>query len=96
MLCPTCPRRTGHEILREFEENHYDDSGYGIGFFNSDQVIRCMGCETVSFRVASSSDVDEDPETGEPLITEKIYPHRLAGRKRMDGTNQLPRKVRNV
>jgi len=89
-------RRTNHVILQQVKDTEYDEEGYGVGFHNSYQIVRCRGCETVSFRHASSSDIDEDPETGEPIVTEHIYPYRLAGRKRMDGYERLPVKVRAV
>ncbi len=96
VLCQTYLRRTKHEILREFREVDHDEEGYGIGFYDYFQVVRCRCCETVSFRHAHISDIDEDPETGEPVITEHTDPYRLAGRKRMDGAERLPLKVRKV
>ncbi len=94
VLCQTCLRWTKHEILREFNKEEFDPT-YGIGFYDFFQIVRCRGCETVGFRHASTSDADED-EKGEPIVTERVYPYRLAGRKKMDGSERLPPRVRKV
>ena len=95
VLCQTCLRRTKHEILREFRKAEHDEV-WGVGFYDFFQIVRCRGCETVSFRTAHTSDIDEDPETGEPIVTEHVYPYRLAGRNKMDGSERLPLKVRKI
>ena len=95
VLCQTCLRRTKHEILCEFEKKEYDEV-WGFSSYDFFQIVRCRGCETVSFRTAETSDIDEDPQTGEPILTEHVYPYRLAGRKKMDGSERLPLKVRKI
>ena len=93
--CQTCLAPTKHEVLEMFSETTSTEDET-IEFYDDYQIIRCCGCGHVSFRHASASSEDEDPETGDPLFRAEVYPYRLSGRKKMDGLWSLPEKVRRV
>jgi hypothetical protein len=76
--CPECNVRTKHTVERALE---WSDSCEEAGIYVSAtyQIVRCNGCDTVSFRsVHGSSEDYQYTETGEEvyLETEKLYPER--------------------
>ena len=92
--CQNCLRETNHDVLAEFANKNYLEEP-DITFFNVYQVVRCRGCERVSFRYANWSDNEQD-EYGDPVVLVDLYPYRLAGTKMMDGLRNLPDDVRRV
>jgi len=63
------------------------------------QIVRCLGCESYSFRSArSNSEVFYPINEGEFIHVEdvQIYPPRAAGRPELRDTHLLPYQVRHV
>lgn len=94
LACKNCDGNTVHAVLREFQQNQ---DGPDVQIFNQYQIVRCGGCEEVSFRSnwQSTEDWYRDPETGEGCLDdhESLYPSRLAGRKELKNADLLPSKI---
>ncbi len=80
-ICKECSKETFHKIMASYHEKGHEDCGRGnsVDWNVRNQIIQCLGCETVSFRVVStcSEDYDHDDE-GNPCYVEdvKYYPGR--------------------
>ena len=99
--CVTCTGRTTHKVLASVDV-HGDDgnSQDSVLWSNHHQVIQCLGCKSVSFRIASSNSeyfcYDSDGNMVYSL-DEKLYPSRLEGIKGLgDETRYLPANVRRI
>jgi hypothetical protein len=78
VLCTSCRHETNHKVLyslllhgkEEFEEYSWYE------WENEYQVIQCLGCDEISFRVTKSDSESQNPETGEYDVEEILYPKR--------------------
>ena len=101
VTCLKCTGRTSHAILAAVDVNGSDDNPeYSIDWHNGHQIIQCLGCKTVSYRVVSSNSEDyfqdERGNTGY-FETEELYPPRIKGTKGLsDEALHLPQKVRQI
>ena len=75
--CAKCNNKTNHEIISSSETNgteiidiEEENTSYSIEWRDEYQVIRCKGCDNVSFRHESWYSEDDPSEP----INEKIYP----------------------
>jgi hypothetical protein len=101
--CESCDRGTEHKVLSQVKENG-KIPGAEIYFRNIFQVIQCLGCKTICFRVlrTDSEDTDYhfDNETGgyDEVSNEKIdvFPYRLSGRSQIKKVYYLPSSIQNV
>ncbi len=101
ILCERCKCRTNHEILASTdlsgEDWHCDFTYY---YDESHQIVKCRGCNTISFRKVSSNsedyDYDEAINQTVQLVTELIYPHRNGARFSIKDTDLLPLNVKHV
>ena len=68
LACKECSRETLHSIVCSFDESGSEDCGGGnsVDWHCKNQIIQCLGCETVSFRTVStfSEDVEYDHDGG--------------------------------
>ena len=95
VLCRTCKNATNHDIL--FSHDNSDQSEEGdINVWTSDQVLKCCGCDDISFRHTYQSTEEIDYETGNLELTEILYPNRVEGRVPMDGYDEFPPKTRRI
>ncbi len=96
VVCIRCDNTTNHIVCGsvKLEWRNEDIQGYDIY-----ETIRCLGCDNVSFRIASgnSEDYYHDDE-GHSFYpeTEEIYPSRLMGRVPLKDMYSLPDKVRLI
>ena len=85
IVCKECCRETSHKIVTSYYEDGSQDCGNGNTFdwSSRNQIIQCLGCESVSFRVISSNseDYDFDENGFSYYSTEKYYPARTEGLK---------------
>ena len=91
--CTVCKRATNHDIVHAEHVSNYDeDSGIHCGA--EYQMVRCRGCETISFaeRSWNSEDTDHEGQAIERLV---LYPSRTI-RKPIENYYYLPGKVRKV
>jgi hypothetical protein len=96
VVCNRCDTETNHTVCNSVEFNWGNDDIQGR---DTHEIIRCLGCDSISFRIASnnSEDVDQDDEGN--LIhpdTIEIYPNRLMGRSALEDIYSLPDKVRSI
>ena len=95
--CSECDNTTRHQVLACATENQSSDDGRY--YWESYEIVACLGCETVSFRKNwRSSDEDDVDENGEvyPANHPELFPPRRAGRKRLKRVENLPSSVRNI
>ncbi|WLH04851.1 DUF4145 domain-containing protein [Pseudomonas lurida] len=106
--CKKCSVETKHRIVACLEEQGSEDCGGGnsVDWNTENQIIQCLGCEEVSFRVYStnSEDYEQDYESNSlyyyPTIT--YYPGRVTGSKVIDhwllpwGIGQIYKEARTA
>lgn len=98
--CATCNRATKHRVLASYDEDGKayvpDDPSICVDWFDYYQVIRCQGCETVSFRYIHwfSEDVDEIDENDGS--TEQLYPKRSANSINPKDFYNVPSNLRRI
>lgn len=94
--CRSCARRTRHEVVHELVVETKDE------YFNETdtwQIIRCMGCHTVTFRHQHDDfdDVEERPDgTVKHAVTMKTYPRVIANHRGLQATYYLPTLIKKV
>ncbi len=98
--CLSCKRNTNHvvstslDIISESLSHDYD-------FWASEsyQILRCLGCRTISFRSTSmnseDTDYDEEENTVVNFVTELLYPKRN-GRNPLKDMALLPVNVQRI
>jgi len=100
--CVKCTGKTTHKVLASVDIRGEDgDNNFSVSWANDHQVIQCLGCKSVSFRVESSNSEDyypsDDEGNLEHSIDERLYPPRLEGLKGLgDDTHYLPLNVRRI
>ncbi len=88
--CKKCSLETNHKVVACYTENGSDDCGGGhsVDWAEENQIIQCLGCEEISFRVCStnSEEYEHDYDSNElyhiPTVT--YYPGRVLGSKVID------------
>ena len=76
--CPQCNVHTKHTIERALEWSDYCDEA-GIHAWATYQIVRCNGCDNLSFRSAhsDSESIDYDESGGQIIFErESLYPER--------------------
>jgi len=98
--CRECHRDTKHEIITEAVlRGSHGPAEYAIDWAVEHQIIRCLGCETLSFRKTTGSDQDlvqisEDDWEYQPLI--EVYPNPREGRQALADSSILPDKIQRI
>jgi hypothetical protein len=97
--CRKCSGKTAHNVIASVDQSGYDEDS-GVHWEQHYQIVRCLGCKTVSFRDASSNS-DDFVQTGrdewETRIFEKLYPSRVESRKDLGrDVIHLPAEVRTI
>lgn len=101
IACKECSRETLHTIIASYKETGSDECGFGqsVGWTSQNQIIQCLGCESVTFREVSSCSEDcyHDYEENETIYPEtiKYYPARTTGLKAIN-TYLLPTKLQSI
>lgn len=96
VVCNRCDNITNHVVCCSVEFQWGNDDIQGI---DTHEIIRCSGCDSISFRVGSSNSEDFEPDNEGNLVypeIEEIYPSRLMGRAPLEDIYSLPDKVRSV
>ncbi len=97
--CNVCSVKTNHYVLNSVGVS-WDDGVCGSGH-DEYEIIKCAGCDNISFRIGSTNDEDYyelNDEFGDPVDRifperERVYPKRLPIRKFIKGADCLPAKV---
>lgn len=76
ILCGECKRETRHEVVTSTSHSgtEYLDEGFSISYREIDEVVKCLGCSTISFRRETSNSEDMD-ENGYVSL-EEIFPKK--------------------
>ena len=96
VVCSRCDTQTNHAVCSSVQFSWGTEDIQGV---NTYEIIRCLGCDSLSFRIGStnSDDIDVDEEGNYfSLETERIYPSRLMGRTALEDIYSLPDKVRAI
>lgn len=93
--CNTCKLSSNQEILFSHEETYRDDDGDFFGSVKS-QILKCSGCDTVSFREVSWNTEDYDPETKKAIPTIRCYPLSEKSALPTKPFLNVPRKIRGI
>ena len=94
ITCQNCAGQTKHDVLREQVIKEFIE-GPDFSVEDTYQIVRCRGCEQVSFRHSywSTDELDQD---GDPVVRSKVYPQRVSGLEEMAGQQYLPESVRRL
>lgn len=94
--CQRCDSETNHEVLfKESIRSDPDDYDYAVDYM----VVRCMGCENISFRkdfIDIESSYPDEYGDWSPDITTTIYPKKDRIIKRLKNSYNLPEKIRLI
>ncbi|WP_421302171.1 DUF4145 domain-containing protein [Aeromonas veronii] len=83
IACPQCTGRTKHTVVLSVDQSGYVEDN-DVHWSASYQIIRCKGCDTLSFRHESSNSDEYEPVDENHWITlvrEELFPSRIEGRK---------------
>lgn len=99
--CLVCRRTTKHVILTLVAENgETSSSNFDFWYVKNHQIIQCLGCESICFRIEdlNSEDLDYDQEQGTaiPYVSETLFPSRSAGRSTLKDILLLPVNIQRV
>lgn len=99
LICRECRRETLHSIVCSYNERGSQDcdGGYSVDWDCKNQIIQCLGCETVSFRTISTCSEDMDYNDDGMYYPEaiKYYPGRSVGLKSIE-SDLLPYNIRKI
>lgn len=99
-FCRDCHRETKHEIITEATLSGSEVSGgYSTGWATEHQIIRCLGCETFSFRKVAGTEHDyvqvgENEWAYEASVD--VYPNPREGRQPLTDAGLLPVKIQRI
>jgi hypothetical protein len=92
LVCATCDNDTWHIVMASVDTSGEYESA-GVCFQHHHQIVKCLGCEAVSFRQQYWDDSGNYEEEG-PSID--VYPPRRAGRKLLAKAYYLPSLVQTI
>lgn len=94
VLCIECKRSTKHLVAASLDKigSHSDDEGWSVEWADHYQIVKCQGCENVTFRHTSwfSEDYPGD------ALTERLYPKRDAQTITAKGFLNVPTTLRRI
>lgn len=99
--CVKCSGKTAHKALVSVDVRGSEgDRHYSFDWSEDHQIVQCMGCKSLSYRIASSNSEDYyqiNEDEWEHGVVEKLFPPRLEGIKGLgDEAHFLPAKVRRI
>jgi hypothetical protein len=99
VACLRCHGRTIHTVLVSVDREG-SEGQYGVDWNENSQIVQCLGCKQISFRVASENSEDYDHDSNGDLYyieTEVLYPHRLEGQRNIgQEIEYLPENVQSI
>jgi len=98
IVCIRCDQETNQKVLQSVEFRWSTPDGDIDGFDNY-EIVQCMGCDEISFRIGSSTSEDFDYDEIDGYThpeTVKLYPSRVMGRKLLEDEYLLPDIVRSI
>ena len=97
VACKGCRRDTNHIVLKSVEGSGSEPMDPDMDFYwaTSYQIIRCQGCDTVSFRSIGWNSEDLD-HRGDVVNYENLYPSRTEGREVLSDAYFLPNDLERI
>jgi hypothetical protein len=95
--CQRCDYNTNHKVLHK--ESIRSDYEEGFDYAVEYMILKCMGCERISFReVFINLEVSYPDQDGDwqPEITVTTYPEELKVKKKLENTFELPEKIKLI
>lgn len=98
LLCAKCNVSTRHMVVVSVDLTHDYDQGT-IMASDSYQIVRCLGCDSHTFRSAHSNSEDFYVTSADEIEYDErvfIYPPRAAGRRLLSDSWLLPHRVKSI
>ncbi|MFT3733695.1 MAG: DUF4145 domain-containing protein [Rhodocyclaceae bacterium] len=101
VACSKCACKTAHvPLVQVGVRGSEGDPSFSFEWHEDHQIIKCLGCRTLSYRIVSSDSEDYcDDESGNRIHfeSEKLFPPRIEGVKGLgDETVYLPLKIKQI
>ena len=96
IVCNRCDLPTNHRVCNSVTYSYDDGWLQGNEIY---EVVQCLGCDQLSFRIGSQNSEDYEPDEEGNLVypeSEEVFPSRLMGRTPIEDIYYLPEKVRSV
>lgn len=99
--CTKCSGKTSHAVLVLVGvAGSEGDNNYSFDWHVDHQLIQCLGCKSISYRIVSSNSEEYfHDENGDTVYdeSEKLYPPRITGVNGLgDEAIHLPQKIRQI
>lgn len=97
VLCLECKRPTKHVVLASVDKDGSQSSrqeGWSVDWTDTYQVLKCLGCESVTFRHVHWFSEDHYDEDDRP--PERLYPKRDANSFPIRSFLNLPRTLKRI
>ena len=95
--CERCEFETNHEILKK--ESIRSDNPQEYDFAVEYMIVRCLGCENISFRqefIDIESAYPDEFGNWKPDITITNYPKKERVLRKLDNSHALPERIRLI
>lgn len=92
-LCAECKRETNHDVVVKEEKT---ESTEEFTLWSEWAVVRCAGCETMSFAERTWFSEDRDPGTGQIRPNVTLYPKRNENSLQIKNYPSVPQKLRRI
>lgn len=99
IVCRECARKTLHSVVCSYNEDGSVESKYGnilIDWGCKNQIIQCLGCETVSFRKVAWNSECMDPYNDAPVYDFTYYPAHSEGLTGAIEQDWLPLQLQSI
>jgi hypothetical protein len=93
--CSNCNKETNHNVISEYPVS-YDDEETGIRGTDTYQIVKCNGCDSISFRQESFCSEDVDPYTGQAIPTINLYLKVSKNDLHTKQISGIPTKIRRI
>jgi hypothetical protein len=91
--CGTCNRDTRHVVVASID---VDDDDEGVLYWFQYQILKCKGCDAISFLSDWQSTDDVGFDGTELVHHEEVFPPRLAGRLPIADVHFLPFEIQGI
>lgn len=92
--CNSCQRYTNHDLLCDESESIPLEDGSQI--WKCYDMIRCLGCNTISFHYSECHSETSDPNSRLLSAKSQYFPKNRLFRNTIEGIEKLPENTRNI
>ena len=97
--CVKCSGATSHRVIGSIDRHGSEweqREEWSVEWTDRYQVIKCEGCQSISFRHTSWFSEDVDSMTGDSGVTERLYPKRNADSVTAKSFYNVPSNLRRI